>query len=47
MVKPQRIRVPEGQCLQIYVRGESGSLMLIELPAKSIVSVVLITRDLK
>jgi predicted regulator of Ras-like GTPase activity (Roadblock/LC7/MglB family) len=41
MVKPQRIHVPEGQRLQIYVRSDSGALMLIELPTKSVVSVVL------
>jgi len=41
MVRPQRIRVPEGQRLQIYVRGENGARLLIELPAKSTVSVVL------
>ena len=39
MVK--RIHVPESQRLQIYVRGESGSRVLIELPAKSIISIVL------
>ena len=31
----------EGQRLQIYIRSESGSRVLIELPAKSIISVVL------
>jgi hypothetical protein len=41
MVKPQRIHVPESQRLQIYVRSGSGSRLLIEVPAKSIISVVL------
>jgi hypothetical protein len=40
MVKAQRIHVPEGQRLQIYVRNGNGSRMVIELPARSIVSVV-------